>query len=150
MMEKLEFTIELNPITKKNHQQIAKNKKTGAVFVVPSQEYKNYEYAAGFYLKGKGLNISEPVNVKAIYYMESRRRVDIANLHSCLHDILVKYEVLADDNAKIIVSTDESRVRYDRDHPRTEVVITPASEEDAAEAAKFGTKKSSTKKEGIK
>ena len=51
---------------------------------------------------------------------------DLTNLHEALHDILVKYHVIADDNCKIIVSTDGSRVLYDRENPRTEVTITKA------------------------
>ena len=68
--------------------------------------------------------IDYPVNVKAIYYMPTRRVVDITNLHSALHDVLVKAGVLQDDNSRIVVSTDGSRVRYDKDNPRTEVEIT--------------------------
>jgi Holliday junction resolvase RusA-like endonuclease len=56
--------------------------------------------------------------------MPTHRRVDLCNLHAALHDILVKYQVIEDDNSKIVVSTDGSRVLYDKDHPRTEVVIT--------------------------
>ena len=56
--------------------------------------------------------------------MQTRRKVDLTNLHEALHDILVKYGVLEDDNFKIIQSTDGSRVSYDKWHPRTEVEIT--------------------------
>lgn len=64
------------------------------------------------------------MNVKAVYYMPNRRRVDLINLHEALHDILVHYKVLADDNCKIIVSTDGSYVDVDKWEPRTEVTIT--------------------------
>jgi len=136
----LKFTIGIEPVTKKNHQQIARNKKTGAMFVVPSQAYKNYEYAAGYFLGGKGETIDEPVNVKAVYYMGSRKKVDISNLNSCLHDVLTKYGIIADDNMRIIVSTDGSRIRYDKNNPRTEVEITPASEEDIEAVREFDRK----------
>ena len=56
--------------------------------------------------------------------MPTRRAVDLTNLNEALHDILVKGQVLVDDNAKIIVSTDGSRVHLDRENPRTEVKIT--------------------------
>lgn len=69
------------------------------------------------------------VNIKAWYYMPTRRRVDITNLHEALHDILVKYGVIADDNCKIVFSTDGSRVLYDKNNPRTEVEITEVDEE---------------------
>jgi len=32
--------------------------------------------------------ITRPINIKAIYYMPTRRVVDITNLHSALHDVL--------------------------------------------------------------
>ena len=70
------------------------------------------------------LGIDQPVNVAAKFYMPTRRRVDLTNLNEALHDILVHYGVLSDDNAKIIVSTDGSRVYWDKDNPRTEVIIT--------------------------
>lgn len=56
--------------------------------------------------------------------MPNRRRVDLINLHEALHDILVHYKVLADDNCKIIVSMDGSYVDVDKWEPRTEVTIT--------------------------
>ena len=118
----LHFVIELPPVTKKNSQRIISV--NGRPMIIPSAKYKAYEKDCGYMIKGKGMRISTPVNVKAIYYMPTRRRVDLTNLHESLHAILVKYEVLEDDNSKIIVSTDGSRVMYDKDHPRTEVWIT--------------------------
>ena len=56
--------------------------------------------------------------------MPNRRRVDLTNLHEALHDILVDYEVLADDDYKTIASTDGSYVEVDKWEPRTEVTIT--------------------------
>ena len=119
----IRFVIELPPVTKKNSQRIMVNKKTGRPFIKPSKSYEEYEKAAGYFLRGRGLKINYPVNVKAIYYMKARYRVDLINLHEALHDVLVKYEVLEDDNAKIVVSTDGSRVEYDKERPRTEVII---------------------------
>lgn len=56
--------------------------------------------------------------------MPTARRVDLVNLIEALQDVLVKAQVLADDNSQIVVSTDGSRVKLDRRHPRTEVDIT--------------------------
>ena len=67
--------------------------------------------------------INEPVNVRCIYYMPTHRRVDLVNLQEATLDILVKYGVLEDDNCNIVVSMDGSRVEYDKDEPRTEVII---------------------------
>ena len=71
----------------------------------------------------KSIGIDYPVNVKALYYMPTRRRVDLCNLHEALCDVLVKFGVVQDDNCKIIASMDGSRVLYDKENPRTEVYI---------------------------
>ena len=119
----LTFTIPLTPITKKNSGQIITNKATGKPMLIPSKQYRQYEKDAGVYVKGKGLKINEPVTVTCVYYMPTRRKVDLVNLLEATHDLLVKYEVLADDNCGIIYSVDGSRVFYDKEHPRTEVEI---------------------------
>ena len=119
----MKFTISLAPVTKKNSQQIFR-KKDGGVVVAPSKAYKAYEHSAGWFLKPLGIDY--PVNIKAVFYMEARRRVDITNLLSALHDVLVKYGVITDDSANIVVSVDGSRVMYDKQNPRTEVEITEA------------------------
>lgn len=67
--------------------------------------------------------IDFPINLQAIYYMPTKRKVDLINLHAALHDCLVKKKVLLDDDSSIIVSTDGSRVFYDKDNPRTEITI---------------------------
>jgi Holliday junction resolvase RusA-like endonuclease len=139
------FVIALPPVTKKNspvNVPIRRKGKadgkvdgkadgkgqTGAYMPLPSKPYRKYEPLAAAYCPPLGIDY--PVNVKATYYMATRRKVDIANLHSALHDVLVKHGTLKDDNCRILVSTDGSRVRYDKDNPRTEVVITPALPED--------------------
>jgi len=126
MVKKLSITIPLKPITKKNSQRIATRKINGKYvpFILPSKAYVQYEKDCGYFIRGKGLKINYPVNVQCVYYMPTRRRVDLTNLMEATHDILVKYEVLEDDNCKIIQSVDGSRVDYDKDNPRTEIVIT--------------------------
>lgn len=71
----------------------------------------------------KGRTIDSPVNVQAVFYMDSRRRVDLPNLQNALLDALVNAGLLADDNSNIVVSMDGSRVLYDKKNPRTEVTI---------------------------
>lgn len=118
----MKFTIPLAPITKKNHQQIIYNKKTRRPMVIPSKEYINYERQVGCFIPFMN-TIDTPVNVKAVFYMPTRRRVDLVNLQEALLDILVKYEVISDDNCKIVASMDGSYVDYDKYNPRTEVEI---------------------------
>ena len=129
MPEAITFTIDLNPRTKKNSQNIYLNPRTGKPFVSTSDAYKAYAKGALMLIPASARqHIDYPVNVKAVYYMQTKRKVDIANLHSCLHDVLVSAGVVEDDNCKIIAATDGSRVRYDKEHPRTEVTITPMNE----------------------
>lgn len=118
----IKFTIQIAPITKKNHQQIIRNMKTGAPMVIPSKQYLQYEKDAGWFIPHTD-TIEEPVNVKAIFYMPTRRRVDLVNLQEALLDVLVKYRVIADDNCKVVYSMDGSYVDYDKNNPRTEVEI---------------------------
>lgn len=50
--------------------------------------------------------------------------MDLVNLLEATCDILVHYRVLEDDNSKIVVSHDGSRVLYDKENPRVEIWIT--------------------------
>lgn len=121
-------TILANPKTKKNSQNIYFNRASGRPFISQSDQYKAYERECADYLPDKGINIDYPVNLQAIYYRKDRRKVDLANLHEALLDILVKYEILADDNASIVASMDGSRVLYDKNCPRTEIIISKVEE----------------------
>ena len=118
----MQFTIPIPPISKKNSQQIVR-RKDGRPCIIPSQKYKEYEKAVGRYMP-KVSTIDRMVNVKAIFYMPTHRIVDLVNLQEALLDVLVKYRVLDDDNSRIVVSMDGSRVEYDKENPRTEVEIT--------------------------
>ena len=123
VMDEFCITIPGCPVSKKNSQQIFKNSKTGQPFITQSKAYKAYEKAAGWFLRP--YRIEYPCNVKAVYFMDSRRRVDLTNLLSATDDILVKYGVLKDDNRNIVAGHDGSRVLYDKQNPRVEITITP-------------------------
>ena len=118
-----EAMIPLNPRTKKNSQQIVINKKTGRPFVMQSSKYKEYEKNAGWFLKKLPKPINEPVNVKCVFYRETRIRCDLSNLLEAAMDILVEYGILSDDNFNIITGFDGSRVYIDKANPRTEITI---------------------------
>lgn len=120
----LKYTIPLPPVTKKNSQQIMVNRKTGKPFVFPSKQYKEYEQKAMWYIRPRPETpINEPCNVKMLFYMPTRRRVDLVNAQEACLDILVKAGVIEDDNASVVVSMDGSRVLYSKENPRTEVEI---------------------------
>ena len=116
--------IPLNPRTKKNNQRIITNRRTKRSMIVQNDIYKQYEKDSGWFLQKPDKPIKEPVNVKCIFYRDSRRRTDLTNLLEAIDDILVNYGVLADDNFEIIAGHDGSRVNVDREHPRTEIEIT--------------------------
>jgi len=121
----MQFTIDLPPRSKKNSQQILVNRKTGRPFIMPSSAYKAYQKAALMLIPAKARqHIDYPVNVKATFYMPTRRACDLTNMLESLDDVLVDAGVLIDDNYNVVTGHDGSRVLYDKEHPRTEVEIT--------------------------
>jgi|GEM_PF-347756 Holliday junction resolvase len=133
MQEPLKFTIPVDPKTKKNSMQPRLGKGKCFLGMMQSEAYQQYERDCLKVIPGKvRQQISEPVNVKATYYMRTLRKVDKTNLESALLDVLVKAGVLSDDSAlnpSIVAGTDGSRVRHDKNYPRTEVIIEPLKEE---------------------
>lgn len=91
--------------------------------ILPSQKYKEYEQAAlpAMLLHRKGY--TGPLNLRCLYYMPTRRRVDLCNLLEATCDLLVHHGVLSDDNCAVVASHDGSRVLYDKEHPRTEIYM---------------------------
>ncbi len=133
----IKFTIPLAPITKKNSQQIRyryiRDKRTGkpkrVPYIVPSEAFENYQQSALWFVP-KGKQINTPVNVKCLFYMPDRRKVDLTNLLEAVDDIMVTAGLLADDNYTVVESHDGSRVLYDKARPRTEVYITLSEREE--------------------
>ena len=120
----VKYTIPGPPVSKKNSQRIVTNRVTGKPFIIQSQQYEEFEAVAAYFLKPQPKNpIDYPVTVRCIYYMPTRRRVDMSNLMAATHDILVKHKILADDNRNVIASVDGSRVYWDKENPRTEIEI---------------------------
>lgn len=123
------YTIPLPPVTKKNSQRILVNRKTGMPFIAPSSAYKHYEEQAINFLTPKPKTpLAGRYRVAAAFYMPTRRRVDLTNLLEAAHDTLVAAKILADDNNTIIASVDGSRVLYDKENPRTEIIIQELNE----------------------
>lgn len=126
----MRFTLTGKPITKKNHQRIVNA--GGRMRIIQAEAYLKYRDACKWQinvLRMNSMRIASPVNLKCVYYMPTRHRVDLVNLLEATCDILVDAGVLSDDNCKIIVSHDGSRVLYDKDRPRVEIEITPANVE---------------------
>lgn len=92
--------------------------------VIPSPQYKKYEKECEPYMPKLEQPIEDPVTLECVFYMPTRRSCDLTNLLQAVCDILVKHRVIADDNYKVVASVDGSRVKYDKDNPRTEITIT--------------------------
>ena len=117
------LTIPGNPATKKNSQRILRLG-NGRRILAPSEAFLAYQAAAGRYIPQRlRLRLDMPLEVRGLYFMQTRRKVDLGNLLAATCDILVHYGVLADDNSRIVISHDGSRVYYDRDDPRVEIEI---------------------------
>ena len=127
----IKFVIPIDPITKKNHGRIVnKRTKTGKMFpiMLPSEAYTKYEKKCSEYMPKLDKPIDFPINLECHYYMGTKRKCDITNLLQATCDILVKYQVLEDDNYTIIASVNGTTVSYDKENPRTEVYITKKEE----------------------
>lgn len=90
--------------------------------MIPSKQYREYEKQCKPYIP-KGEPITAKVNIKCVYFMPTRRKVDLLNLLSATMDILVHYGVIEDDNSDIVVGHDGSRCEYDKQNPRVEIEI---------------------------
>lgn len=122
----LKFTINLNPVTKKNSGRIAYRRLSNGKqtpIVLPSEAYERYERQCVEFMPFVD-TIEHRVNVKAVFYMSTHRIVDLPNLQEALLDVLVHYGILKDDNSRIVATMDGSYVDYDKENPRTEVTIT--------------------------
>lgn len=117
----IHFTIPLPPVTKKNSQEIMV--RGGKPFVMPSRKYREYEAQALWFVPRRRNPITDAVNVKCLFYMQTRRKCDLTNLLEAVDDIMVKAGLLADDNYTIIAAHDGSRVLFDKENPRTEIEI---------------------------
>lgn len=120
----LKFTIYGEPRTKKNSMQIIKlGKKYGltqnARYKAYEREFINQCIKLGVY----GKNLSKSLEITCTYYRKTKILVDLTNLLACTDDCLVKAKVIYDDNYKIIISHDGSRIKFDKENPRVEIEI---------------------------
>ncbi len=124
----MKLTLYGDPRTKKNSARILRTR-SGTPFVAPSKVYVDYETDCLRQIKKLRSPISARVNVRCVYYMPTRRRVDLVNLIEATCDILVKAGVLEDDHCRIVAGHDGSRVEYDKENPRAEIWIEEMEDE---------------------
>lgn len=120
----LSFTINENPRSKKNSQQIVFNKKTNRRMVIQNKNYTQFEKNCKDYMPKVIKPIDFPINLSCHFFVCDARRRDIANYLEAIQDILVKYNILEDDNYNIIASLNDCSMEIDRENPRIEVKIT--------------------------
>lgn len=122
MLKTMKIVLYGDPRTKKNSVRILKANANRRI-VAPSKAYVDYETDCLRQIRRPHSPISARVNVRCVYYMATRRKVDLTNLIEATCDILVKAKVLADDNSQIVAAHDGSRVDLDRKNPRVEIEI---------------------------
>ena len=113
------------PRTKKNSQRIIRIGRGSRI--LPSEAYMDYAGECALQLlaqRATNTGIDYPVNISCVYYMPTRRKVDLVNLLEATCDILKDNFVVTDDNSSIIAGHDGSRVGYDKENPRVEITIT--------------------------
>lgn len=121
---KAEITLPGRPITKKNHQQIRINRRTGRRFIAQSEFYQNYETECLWYLKSyRGPKFTKPVRLVCRYWLPNWSNwPDLVGLIQATQDILQKAGIIFDD--RHVLSLDGSRIMgVDRDNPRVEIEI---------------------------
>ena len=109
--------------SKKNSQSIIINPRTHKPMIVQSKLYRQFERECGYYLAKYKKHISTPVNLKCTFYVRDKRVRDLINLLNAIQDILVKYDVIADDNYNIVQSVDGSRIIYEKGKEETIIEI---------------------------
>ena len=104
-MKPLKIVIPGNPVTKKNHSNFVTIPVKGSTRcpackkfhktmtrLLPSKAYTAYQAEAVGYLPMM-LPIDQPVNVKCLYYMATKHRVDLTNLIAATHDIVTGKQI---------------------------------------------------------
>lgn len=120
-------TIVGQPRVKKNGQHVAFNNGKPRKYNTPA--YAKWLQAANRQLNYQILParpIDQPVILLCTFFMQTKGLVDLSALYEGIQDLLVKREILADDNSRIIIGHDGSRVYYDKDNPRMEILVISA------------------------
>lgn len=86
----IKFTIPVAPVTKKNHGRIVMCGKYSKL--LPSEAYERYTKAAMPFLKATFRDIGSidfPINLKCVFYLDKRRKGDLAGYLQAVQDLLV-------------------------------------------------------------
>jgi hypothetical protein len=123
-------TVYGTPVTKKNSGVIARVKRTGRPFLLPSAQWRRWcvtariERGAGWQTEQA---LTADVNLRAVFYRE-RRVGDLLGYLDGLADLLEQRRIVVNDRQ--FVGFDGSRLDYDKGNPRVELVMELAQAED--------------------
>ncbi len=124
----MRFVILGPPRTKKNHQQIRINRRTGARFIAQADTARSWEEMAVLQLAAQfrkqsasGAAHASAKNLKALFYRE-RDTGDLGNFLSAACDALERAGIVVND--RLIRGFDGSRLLLDRENPRVELELT--------------------------
>lgn len=150
----LKFTIPGQPIPKKNGKGLSffyKDKMGRKILRPKPVPYYTKQYTEwvkdavqacaifknNMTIKGFDFPIMHTINLMMLFFVKDFRNVDVSNLYQGPEDVMsgnagelgtsvppVTFQILGDDNYKIVGSHDGSRVFYDNKNPRTMIYIT--------------------------
>ena len=122
---------------KKNSYKHFWHKYSGKMITTVTANYSGWEKDALMQLGrcSNGRNVKKidkpincPVILKCHFYNYDNRKRDVSNYLEGIQDLLVKAEILEDDNYKIIIGHDGSRMFVDKENPRMEIWILKADQ----------------------
>lgn len=116
------FVIFGAPVTKKNSQRMAVNRRTGHRFPIPSKPYERWvrhaQVQARVQFFGAGrVKITRPCRLKATFYRK-RAAGDLDNFLAALFDMLQLAGLV--ENDRLIASVNGTRLDKDAKRPRIE------------------------------
>ncbi len=126
----IKITIPVNPRSKKNSQEIVFNKRTGHRMVIQNKRYTEFEKECKKHLPKLEKPIDYSINLQCKFYVCDARKRDIANYLEAIQDVLVKYNILEDDNYNIVSSINGCSMEIDRNDPRVEITIEKNKEQE--------------------
>lgn len=123
----MKFVLYGKPRTKKNSTRFV-TLRDGRKFLLSSRLYTEFENNCLKQItRGSRKMINKPVSVSIKVYKTDKRKSDLVGYLQSVSDILVKAEVLRDDNYTIIKNYNGSFVDIDKINPRVEITITELS-----------------------
>lgn len=86
------------PPSKKNSKDIFVNSKTGKRFVTSSKKYKEWEQDMLWSLKSCKTKFTDIQEIYIVFYPTNKYKSDLTNKAESIMDLLVKADIIEDDN----------------------------------------------------